>query len=160
MGVKRLEISLRPGISSDLEFLRRVHREAMRPHVERAWGSWDEELQQKRFYETTDPTRHEIIELSGEPVGCQWIREHPDALELVRIYLLPKAQGRGIGTDLVSRLCRRAAGRGLAVRLRVLRANQAQSLYRRLGFEVVGETKTHLLMERAVGKGHSTRGTR
>jgi len=82
-------------------------------------------------------------------VGCLWVRKHPDALELVRLYLLPEAQGRGIGARLVTTLCQRAARNGLAVRLRVMRVNQAQRLYRRLGFKVVGETETHFLMERA-----------
>lgn len=141
-------ISLRPATALDLEFLRRVRREAMRPHVERAWGSWDENVQRRRFYETTDPTTHEVIEVSGESVGCQWVRQHPDALELVRLYLLPEAQGRGIGTHLVTTLCQLAARQGLLVRLRVMRVNQAQRLYRRLGFKVVRETETHLLMER------------
>jgi ribosomal protein S18 acetylase RimI-like enzyme len=148
--VEAAKISLRPANARDMEFLRRVHREAMRPHVERTWGSWDEGVQRKRFYESTDPATHEVIEVSGEPVGCQWVRQHPDALELVRLYLLPEAQGRGIGTHLVTALCQQAARQGLIVRLRVMRVNQAQRLYRRLGFKVVGETETHLLMERAV----------
>jgi len=144
------KITLRPAITSDMVFLRRVHREAMRPHVEGTWGSWDEDVQRRRFYESTDPATHEIIEVSGEPVGCQWVRQHPDALELVRLYLLHEAQGHGIGTHLVTALCQQAARQGLLVRLRVMRVNQAQRLYRRLGFKVVGETETHLYMERAV----------
>jgi ribosomal protein S18 acetylase RimI-like enzyme len=137
-------------MASDMGFLRRVHREAMRPHVERTWGLWDEDAQRRRFYESTDLATHEVIEVSGEPVGCQQVRQHPEALELVRLYLLPEAQGHGIGTHLVTALCEEAERRRLPVRLRVLRVSQAQRLYRRLGFKVVGETETHLLMERAV----------
>lgn len=119
----------------------------MRPHVERAFGVWDEAAQRTRFDETTDPAAHEIVALDGRPVGCQWVREHPDALELVRLYLLPEVQGKGIGTGLVRRLCERAARSGRVVRLRVFRVNPARDLYLRLGFGVVGETETHLLME-------------
>ncbi len=147
--VEAAKISLRRATASDMEFLRCVHREAMRPHIERTWGSWNEDDQRRRFYESTDPATHEIIEVSGEPVGCQWVRQQPGALELVRLYLLPEAQGIGIGTHLVAALCERAERRGLPVRLRVMRVNRAQRLYRRLGFKVVGETETHLLMERA-----------
>ena len=143
------QITLRAGDARDLEFLRRVHREAMRPHVERAFGVWDEAAQRRRLYETTDPAMHEIIELDGRPVGCQRVRQHPDALQLVRLYLLPEVQGKGVGTELVNRLCERAARSGLVVRLRVFRVNPAQNLYLRLGFKVIGETKTHLPMERA-----------
>jgi ribosomal protein S18 acetylase RimI-like enzyme len=119
----------------------------MRPHVERAFGPWDEEAQRRRFYQSTDPATHDIVELDGRPVGCQWIRQHPGALELVRLYLLPEVQGRGIGTQLTAQLCERASRSGLVLRLRVLRVNPAERLYRRLGFEVVGETESHLLME-------------
>ena len=141
-------VSLRPATPRDMEFLHRVHREAMRPHVERTWGAWDEADQRRRFDESTDPATHEIIEFEGAPVGCQWVRRHSDAFELVRLYLLPEFQGRGIGTQLVSALCEKAARQGLPVKLRVMRVNEAQRLYRRLGFAVVGETETHLLMTR------------
>ena len=142
------EVRLRPAVEGDVKFVRRVQREAMQPHVERTYGAWDEDAQRARFDSSTVPGTHEIIELGGDPVGCQWIRRHPDALELVRLYVLPAFQGRGIGTHLLSRLCDHARQLGLPVRLRVLRVNPAQALYRRLGFAVVQETDTHLYMER------------
>ena len=141
------KIKLRRGVATDLEFLRHLNREAMGPHVERTYGAWDEASQRKRFDASTDPTSHDIIEFEDRPIGCQWVRSHPDALELVRIYLLPEAQGLGIGTYLVQRLCDRATAAGVPVRLRVLRANPAQRLYRRLGFSVVAETEFHVQME-------------
>jgi ribosomal protein S18 acetylase RimI-like enzyme len=142
------DIRLRPATAADAAFLRRVHEAAMRPHVERVWGAWDAEMQRRRFAETTDPATHEIVERAGVAVGCQWLRARPDALELVRLWLLPEAQGRGIGTELLRRLCARSAAEGLPLRLRVLKANPARRLYARHGFRVVDETETHLLMER------------
>jgi len=139
------EITLRPATAADVEFILRVRREAMRPHVERVYGVWDEKAQHRPLH---DPASHDIIELDGEAVGCQWVRRHPDALELVRLYLLPHAHGRGIGTEVVSRLCDEAAQRGLPVRLRVLHGNPAQRLYLRLGFALVRQTDTHVYMER------------
>ena len=140
-------IQLRQATSDDLEFLRTVHREAMRPHIERAWGDWDEAFQRDRFYRSTDPLTHQVIELSGVPVGCQWVRPHPDALELVRIYLLPEAQCQGIGTTLVRNLLDEARETRQPVRLRVLKVNPAKDLYLRLGFAITGETETHYQME-------------
>ena len=143
-----MEIDVRRADAADIEFLRRVHREAMGPHIVAAWGEWDEEAQRERFYGNSDPTTHEIIVCDGEDVGCQWVRTHADAFELVRLYVLPEAQGRGIGTQLVTRLCRRAARDGLPVRLRVLKVNPARHLYQRLGFEIVGENDSHFSMRR------------
>lgn len=142
-------LRLRPGREADLEFLRRLHRDAMRPHVERAWGAWDEADQRRRFDDSTDPRAHEIVLLDDEPIGCQWVREHDDAIELVRMYLLPAHQGRGIGTRLVSALRRRAAEAGRPLRLRVLRENPARRLYARLGFAETAETEWHVEMEAA-----------
>ena len=141
-----MNVSLRTAARSDMEFMLRVHREAMGPHVERAFGPWDEASQRARFLQTTRPADHRIVLLDGEPAGCLWVREHEDSLELVRIYLLPEAQGQGLGTRLTREVQERARAAGLPLRLRVLKVNPARRLYRRLGFEIAGETESHLQM--------------
>ena len=125
----------------------------MRPNVERQFGPWDEAFQRELFESSTDPTSHEIIELDHEPIGCQWVRCDPDALELVRLHLLPSAQGRGIGTKLMERLLSRAAIAGLPVRLQVFCTSPARRLYTRLGFRTVGRTESHESMEHAAQQG-------
>lgn len=149
-------LELQDATTDDLGFLREVHVAAMRPHVERAWGAWDEDFQRQRFLDTTDPASHQIVSFAGERVGCQWVRVHPGELELVRLYLLPRAQNRGIGSELVRRLLERAAAQALPVRLRVLKQNPARRLYERLGFDVTAETETHLEM-RARPRSEKTR---
>lgn len=140
-------IRLRPATHGDLEFLYRVQHDAMRPHIERVYGAWDEEERRKRFHAKTDPASHDIIELDGERVGCQWVRREPDALFLVRIYLMPAVHGQGIGTHVVELLLDRARHESLPVRLRVLKGNPAKRLYERLGFTVTREIETHDYME-------------
>lgn len=140
-------IQLRIATSDDLEFLWRVMEEAMRPHVERTWGVWDEAFQRERFERSTDPATHQLIELDGAPVGCQWVRYHADSRELVRIYLLQSAQNQGIGTLLMRRLLDEARRARQPLRLRVLKLNPAKDLYLRLGFAITGETETHYQME-------------
>ena len=65
------------------------------------------------------------------------------------MFLLPAEQRQGLGSVLVREVIARGVALGLPVRLRVFKTNPAHELYRRLGFAVVGETETHLLMERA-----------
>jgi GNAT superfamily N-acetyltransferase len=146
MGDGRVE--LQRAEASDLELMCDVHRKAMRPHVEQTWSTWDDEAQTRRFLESTDPASHDIVLVNGEAAGFHWIRVHADALELVRLYLLPHWQGKGIGSMLLERLCSQADSAALPLRLRVLRVNRAQRLYRRFGFDVVGETETHIAMRR------------
>jgi ribosomal protein S18 acetylase RimI-like enzyme len=88
-----------------------------------------------------------VIELSGRRIGCQWVRRHPDAVELVRLWILPEAQGQGVGTLLVRRLLAEAGRSRLKVRLRVMKVNRARHLYQRLGFRIIGESETHYQME-------------
>lgn len=93
----------------------------------------------------------------GEPVGAVWLRllvgedrgfgyVADDTPEL-SIALLPEFRGRGIGTQLLGRLCAAPCG-GAAMSLSVSADNPAVRLYRRFGFEVVGESGDSLTMVR------------
>jgi len=141
-----VELAIHRATEKDEAFLRRLHRLAMGPHVEAAWGSWDDDEQAGHFAkEAVD--QHEVVLLDGRPIGCLLVQRAADALVLSRIWLLPSEQNRGFGSQLVRQVCERAAREGLPVRLRVLKANPAHRLYRRLGFSVTHESETHLSME-------------
>lgn len=144
--------ALRRGRESDLAFIASVHAQSMRPHVERQFGSWDAAEQRERILASTRPETHQIIEVDDTPVGCAWLREHPDELELVRLWLLPVSQRKGIGSAFVAELCARADLERRPLRLRVLKVNPARALYARFGFAVAGETETHYLMRRSPRK--------
>lgn len=135
-------LTLRRATPADVPFLMDVHREAMRPHVERVWGAWEEEKARRRWAET-DPATHDIIMWKGVPAGLRRIRRHADALELVRLALLPEYQNRGIGSHLMQELVDEAQAHGLPIRLRVFKGNPAKRLYERLGFRVTRETEAH-----------------
>ena len=93
----------------------------------------------------------------GEPVGAVWLRllvgedrgfgyVADDTPEL-SIALLPGFRGRGIGTQLLSRLCASQNG-DTPVSLSVSTDNPAVQLYRQFGFEVVGVSGDSLTMVR------------
>ena len=138
-------IDLRPTTPDDYAFAYRVHCAAMRWSVEQTYG-WDEAWQKQDFQEHFDPAKRQIIRYGGLDVGVLSIEERDDSLFLGLIAILPQYQRRGIGTTLIRRLQERAAERGLAVTLRVLKVNQARELYERLGFALTGETDTHYQM--------------
>ncbi len=144
------QIILRVAANEDLEFLFSLLRASLGPYVEQTYGPWKDEEQRTRFFASTDPATHRIVELDGRPVGCLAVRWLPDEVRLDRIFLLPAHQNRGIGTHLVREVVAKARAAGLPVRLRVFRVNPARRLYERLGFAATGETETHVLMEHAV----------
>jgi len=146
------EITLRVAAKEDLEFLFSLLRASLGPYVEQTYGPWKDEEQRTRFFASTDPATHRIIELDGRPVGCLAVRWLPDQVKLDRILLLPAHQNRGIGTHLVREVVAKAGVAGLPVRLRVFRVNPARRLFECLGFVATGETETHVLMEHAVDR--------
>jgi len=76
------------------------------------------------------------------PVGLAGgYQEDPDAVELVSMYVRPRARGRGVGEALVATVIRWAQARDAAsVHLWVTETNaHARALYERCGFSPTGE---------------------
>lgn len=76
----------------------------------------------------------------GEAAGCAALRRLDDrACEMKRMFLYPRFHGRGIGRALGEALLGHAKASGYAVmRLDTsLRQQEAQSLYRKLGFRQI-----------------------
>jgi GNAT superfamily N-acetyltransferase len=139
---------LRPATQADGGFLFDLLKAALGSYVAQTWG-WDEDWQRDRFWSHFTPDGAQIVVLRGRDVGVLRVQENQDAVVLSQIYLLPEAQGKGIGTALLQALLDRAFARSLPVRLRVLRVNPARRLYERLGFAAVDETETHVVMRAA-----------
>jgi len=145
------EIVRRPGCEADREFLYELLARALGPHIEAAYGAWDEGWQRRHFLETTVPSAHEIVESRGTPIGCLLVEETPQLLEVHRIFILPEHQGRGIGARLMREILAAATRESKCVRVQVLRVNHAGiRFYERLGFQRRGETATHLILDHRV----------
>ena len=139
--------TLRSARPDDVEFLFSLLKAALGPYIEQAYGAWHEEEQHRRFIADLRLQNYQVVEIAGQPVGCLAVEWLPDQVKLDRVFLLPGFQGRGIGSRLVGQVLAEARAARLPVRLRVMKVNPAQRLWRRLGFGVVGETETHWLME-------------
>jgi GNAT superfamily N-acetyltransferase len=138
-------VMLRPATRDDVDFLFATLRAAIGPYFE----SWDDAEQRDLFVGTIDLATHQVIEVDDRAVGCLSVEEYIDRVALNRIFLLPEAQRRGVGTELICAIRDRAHARGLPLVLSVQRVNPARALYERLGFAVVSETSTHFGMEAA-----------
>ena len=78
-----------------------------------------------------------VAYISGEPVGCGAIRRtDPGVAEIKRMYVAPKARGRGVGKQMVGKL--EAVARQLGVTRLVLetgpRQPEAIAVYKNTGF--------------------------
>jgi ribosomal protein S18 acetylase RimI-like enzyme len=131
---------------ADAPILYEIHRDAMFSYVEQTWG-WDEADQVQRFRNYASMVPLQVIIVDDQPAGFAHIDVTGDAVDVVNIELARHVQGRGIGTALLEQVIADANASGKPVRLQVLKANpDAKRLYDRMGFVVVGEMATHILM--------------
>jgi ribosomal protein S18 acetylase RimI-like enzyme len=140
-------IALRSTAPEDREFLWSLHRETMQDYVDKTWG-WDGNRQRERFDDKFDPELLQIIEYDRQPIGYISVRRPGAEIFLAAIEIALAFQNRGIGTQLISNLLNEADGLRIPVKLLVLKVNPARRLYERLGFQCIGETTTHFVMER------------
>ena len=73
----------------------------------------DDTFQLQRFRGTFQADRDEleIIEAGGAPIGCLRVMREPERWFLAAIEIAPSHQRQGVGSAIITRLCRES-GRG------------------------------------------------
>ncbi len=143
-----MEITTRPPLEDDREFVRDIHHLGYRDVVVAQFGSWDQAKQDDFFDKKWSNANLAILIVDGKPCGYATVEDYSNEVRLVELVIRPESQGRGIGTTFLHQLIDRASKRNVPVRLQVLLKNRAIDLYRRLGFVECDRTETHVLMER------------
>ena len=144
-----LPFALRASQSADANLFYNVTEQTMRAHVLAAGGTWDEERRRRESVEDSANPNASIILVGAIGAGILVVERRPHEVHLQDLYLLPRYQGHGIGSALVSALQKEAIGRCVPLRLQVLKVNSAKRFYERLGFSVVEETEYFFHMQYA-----------
>jgi ribosomal protein S18 acetylase RimI-like enzyme len=135
---------LRQATSKDAPHILLLEEEGMRRHAEALWGGWVP----SSTPELLPLDGHEMIEYSGEPVGCVACDWHADHLRIRKLYVAEEYRRRGIGARVLAIKFRQAAVRGLTLRLTVLSTNNdARRFYEREGMSVVDRTQERITLE-------------
>lgn len=144
-----MQLALRRATAADSAFAYEVKKAAFAPYVEQVWGRWDEEVQRELHQRRFSVHQTSIVEIGELDVGILVMAHEPDCLYVHQLFILPEYQSRGIGGACIARVIADADASRLPIKLRVLKANdRAIEFYRRLGFELSGESETHVTMER------------
>ena len=144
------ELNIRKAQASDSEFVFTVKKAAFREYVEQVWG-WDDNYQRELHDRRFASQDLRIIQFCGTDVGFLATSRSRATLKVDQLYILPEYQGRGIGSACMARVLDDANFRQKPVVLQVLKVNiRGIVFYQRLGFIIVGETTTHLLMKKMV----------
>ncbi len=118
-----------------MEALVTIRIAAMRESLERI-GRFDPQRARERFLAGFDPALTRHVVLDGVRVGFVVVRPRPDGLLLDHLYILPAAQGRGVGAGVMRHVLADADARGATLRVGALRASAANRFYERHGFEL------------------------
>jgi ribosomal protein S18 acetylase RimI-like enzyme len=141
-------LKLRKATAGDSQFAYRTKKAAFKKYVEEVWG-WDEEEQRQLHERRFASQDFQVIQVSGMDVGILAMVRQPDCVKVNQMYILPEYQNRGIGAACMMHIIEDATALKLPVRLQVLKVNRrAVKFYQRLGFKIIGESDTHVLMER------------
>ncbi len=147
--------TLRTIRAEDRDFLLRVY--ASTRAEELALTDWDEtqkqaflaqqfEAQHHHYQTHYQGARFDLVLLDDEPVGRLYVARWKEEIRIMDIALLPEYRNGGIGSGLLRELLEEAAATSRRLTIHVERYNPALRLYRRLGFDPVGETGVYLLL--------------
>ena len=148
-GIDMAKVALRSARQEDKEFAFDVKKAALGEYIREMYG-WDEDEQRRLHQQRFRPSATRIIMYQRQDVGLLSTREMNDRVQLLQLFLLPEAQGKGIGSYVLAEVLAKAHRVRRPVELRVLTSNpRAKSFYERHGFTLVGQTETHYMMKTA-----------
>ncbi len=92
----------------------------------------------------------QLLELNKEKIGRFYICELEYEIRIIDLTILPEYRGKGFGTEIISDVLQKAAK---PVRIYLEKFNRSATLFKRLGFQVIGEEGIYQFWECAsVGK--------
>jgi ribosomal protein S18 acetylase RimI-like enzyme len=141
------EIIKRPAQENDEVFARKTHHTAYHDVIVRQFGDFDEKMQDDFFDKSWKPKTHEILLSNQQEIGYCSIERFDDHIRVHELVLSTEFQGKGFGSKILTDLINEAKDKNVPIKLQVLKENQAQYLYRKLGFQDTSETDTHIQME-------------
>ena len=148
-----MNIKLVPYTDSDYEFVYEVKKNAYIKYVEACWGPWNEEVQRSLFekFITTVKDNAYIIMDNDQRIGFYngEIIENGN-YEIGNICIIPKYQGKGIGTKILKYKIEEFKNRNIEIQY--FKQNPVGSLYTRLGFIPNGEKEFYYLMIKPKGE--------
>lgn len=139
------DLALRAARRDDYDYAERLYLETIRPLLERldAYSETEVVSKFKGLYEQRDVR---TIHLKGKKIGWIQVKDGDQEIVLVQIHIEAPYRSRGIGSHLIEEVLDRARTSDKPVSLYVVHNNPAISLYRRLGFTIVGQDSTKLHM--------------
>lgn len=139
------QITYRPALESDLNFLLDLRAKTMNPHLIASFLSTTVDAHMRRIKYKFEHAS--IIECNKASIGLLKIERKQDDIELIQIQIDPLYQSKGIGKKIFEQIINEANSEEKSITLHVLKVNKAQRLYLNLGFKIIAENEHAYLMK-------------
>lgn len=146
-----MSITTRLANKQDFLFLFELKKAAEYDAVKAVFG-WDEQLQMKIHQQEWLQARPVIILENGQAVGSYLFQDNVDHFYFGRFFLLPKAQGKGVGSAILRAVIIQAELKQKPLKLVHLQGNRVHSLYQRFGFTITAQDEHFVYMQKAVSQ--------
>lgn len=147
-----MEHKIRNGNKDDLQLAYDIRKNALGAYITETWG-WDEQWQWDYHLKDFNPEILYIIEVDGKAAATIEIIQEEDAIVISGLYILDSFQSKGLGSELMIDVIKKAEKENKNVRLQVLFVNKrAYDFYIKLGFQKAGEKEKHYQMIYETGK--------
>ncbi|GAA3918971.1 GNAT family N-acetyltransferase [Hymenobacter algoricola] len=141
-----MHILYRPASPDDFASTLEIKKQALGPCIEQVWG-WDDKFQHDYHLTHFNPANTALLSFLDNEVGLVETVETADFLLIQNLLIKPVFQNQGVGSHVLKQLIAKAAQRGKAVGLSVLKVNKdAFRLYQKLGFTVTDSAEHTIQM--------------
>lgn len=140
-------IQYRKATDKDFELALQIKSRSIKIYIDKIWG-WDDTVQLEYHRNDFNPATLQIIlDNEGHEIGLLDVREDDDLIYIKSILIDHSAQGKGIGTQILTKIIQQSAESNKKIELQVYKINEkARKLYERLGFKIIGQTELHYQM--------------
>jgi ribosomal protein S18 acetylase RimI-like enzyme len=138
------QVLRRPATPWDRDFLEDAHIRALGPVALVGYG-WTAERLRAQFHKEVAFANCWVISAEGARAGYVSVEDRQSHWYIDAIAILPNYQRRGVGEAAMRDVLLEAGI--IPVRLSVMHVNRARSLYRKLGFRVIGGDRQRELLE-------------
>ena len=144
------DIEIIPITDSDFQFGYDIRKLTMEEHIQKTYGKYNEIKQLESYKKGFSLKNHKkfLIKYFGEKIGWLNFEENNSNIDLIQLLILPKYQGRGIGSKIINYFITIAKNKNKEIILDVLKSNsKAKKLYLKLGFIVYNENDNEYFLK-------------
>jgi len=128
----------------DYRFVYNLSKKNMKAYVEEHWGAWNAKV----FRDSFDKNNFWIAKYKKRKIGFYAVANEDNVLYLQSIQIAPSLKGKGLGSFLMKMMEKKAKSNKKKIKLKTFKNNPAKDFFRKMGYEVVDEDKSSLIMEK------------